>query len=87
MKIEISTMEDRIIDFIRLEILGEGPSFELDADEDLLGSGLIGSMDIFRLIEFIEREFSIKVNPADMTIEHFATVTALTQFIQQQQAV
>lgn len=78
-------MEEKLINYLKTEIIPSGEKLELLADEDLLSSGLLGSMDVFRLIEFIEGQFNIKVGPAEMTIENFISVDAMTTYIQQKQ--
>ena len=80
-------MEQTIIDFIKNDILNGQPDVELDAQEDLLGSGLIASMSMMRIIQFIEQEFDIKVAPQDMTIEHFMTVETMANYVKQSKAV
>ncbi len=72
-------MEEKIIDFIQNELVSGG--IEISSGEDLLGSGLIESMAMMRLIEYVEVEFSIQVQPQDMTIDNFISVDAITSFI------
>ncbi|MEO0625536.1 MAG: hypothetical protein AAFY91_01010 [Bacteroidota bacterium] len=74
---------NQLTEFLKSEIIGEGPEFDLQKDEDLLSGGLVSSMDIFRLIEFLEKEYEIKVEPTDMTIDNFISVEAMENFIKQ----
>ncbi len=74
-------MNETIINFI-IEKLHDGRAdLEIDPEEDLLGTGLIESMAMMRLIAFLEEEYSIKVTPQEMTIENFMTVEAMVNFI------
>ncbi|MEM8583188.1 MAG: acyl carrier protein [Bacteroidota bacterium] len=79
-------ISSQLVEFLKSEIIGEGPEFDLQIDEDLLSSGLITSMDIFRLIEFLEKEYEIKVEPTDMTIDNFISVEAMEAFVSQKRA-
>ncbi len=74
-------MNETIINFI-IEKLHDGRAdLEISPEDDLLGSGLIESMAMMRLIAFIEEEYSIKVSPQEMTIENFMTVEAMVNFV------
>jgi acyl carrier protein len=73
-------MTDKLIKYIEDEILA-GQDIQLEADEDLLGSGLLDSLAAMRLIAYIEKEFDIKVPPQDMTIENFMTVEAIANYL------
>ncbi len=74
-------MNETIINFI-IEKLHDGRTdLEISPEDDLLGSGLIESMAMMRLIAFIEEEYSIKVSPQEMTIENFMTVEAMVNFV------
>ena len=78
-------METRILDYIKTELLADG-DFDLAADDDLLGSGLISSMAVFRLISFLEETFSVRIPPEEMTIEHFLTVNAMAAYVRERQS-
>lgn len=74
-------MTDVIINYILQEIHGGESDLEILPSDDLLGSGIVESMGMMRLIEFIEKKYSFKVPPQDMTIEHFMTVEAMVNYI------
>jgi len=76
-------MKDVLIQYIKENLLVGQQDIELSSADDLLGSGLIDSLGIMRLITFVEEEFSIKVAPQDMTIENFESVDALGDYIKQ----
>ena len=48
---------------------------------NLIEQGLIDSMGILRLISFIEEQFGLILAPADLMLENFATLDAITAFI------
>ncbi|HLI26160.1 MAG TPA: acyl carrier protein [Chloroflexota bacterium] len=57
----------------------------LSEDEPLLGSGIIDSLGIMRLVSYIEEEFGVEVPEDQLVPEHFRTVTALAQFVERLQ--
>ena len=73
-------MKDTIIAFIANELVS-GEDITLQSGDDLLGSGLIDSMGIMRLIAFLEKTYSLKIPPEDMVIEHFMTVDTITTYL------
>jgi acyl carrier protein len=70
-----------LIGFITGELLNDRPDLDLGPDDDLLGSGLVDSLGVMRLIQFIEREFEISVPPEDVTIQHFGKVRAMDAYL------
>lgn len=75
-------MKKTIIQYISNHLLAGKPNTEVSDTEDLLGSGLVDSMGIMKLINFIESEFEVKVPPEDMTIENFMTVQDIEEYLQ-----
>jgi acyl carrier protein len=75
----IEEAEDRIIAFVRRELLGPGVSLSLD--DDLLSGDLIDSLGALRLAAFVEEEFQITVRPSDFVIENFRSVAALAEYV------
>ena len=74
-------MEQKIIDYIKNELHSSTPNLDIEPDDDLLSAGLVDSIGMMRLIQYIEEQFSIKVAPQDMTIENFITVDAMAKYI------
>ena len=75
-------MEKEIIDYIIYEFHGGDQELEIGSEEDLLGAGLVESIGMMRLIQFLENQFKVKVHPRDMTIENFMTVGAMVRYIE-----
>lgn len=73
-------MKEKIANYITSEFYS-GENMQLATDEDLLNAGLIDSMGLMKIIQFIEEEFDFKVGPEDMTIEHFISVDAMADYI------
>ena len=65
------------------QLHGGNTELDINPEDDLLGSGLIESLGMMRLIQFIEEKYEVKVGPQDMTVENFMTVEAMVNFIEQ----
>jgi len=76
-------MDHKIINFIKTELHGGKADLEIFPEDDLLGGGLIESMGMMRLIQYLEEEFEITIPPQDMTIANFMTVDAMVNYIKQ----
>lgn len=77
-------MKEEIQKFIHQDLLSG--QHDVGLDEDLLLSGLVDSVGLMRLVEFIEQTLKIKVPPKDFTIENFGTVNALGDYLHAQSA-
>lgn len=75
-------MKEEIQTFISNDLLSGQQQVGLD--EDLLLQGLVDSVGLMRLVEFIEQTLKIKVPPRDFTIENFGTINALGDYLQGQ---
>lgn len=74
-------MTDTIAAYIATEFHPDQPDLKITPDEDLLAANLLGSMDMMRLIAYLEEEFDFRVEPMDMTIENFITIQAMADYI------
>jgi acyl carrier protein len=54
---------------------------EITPDTPLLESGVVDSMGVMTLVAFIESEYSLVLDMDDLTIENFATVNDIKNFI------
>lgn len=73
-------MKDKIESYI-INNLASEPLDKIYDDEDLLGSGIVDSMGMMNLINFIENEADIKIPSEDMTIENFMTIKNIMQYL------
>jgi acyl carrier protein len=72
----------RIKDFIKEEILFEDTTAELNDDTQLL-NGVMDSLGLMQLVAFLEEEFDVEIDDADMTADHFRTVGDIEQLVNQ----
>jgi len=54
---------------------------EIVGDTDLLLTGLVDSLGVVVIVEWIESRLGISIDPADVVLEHFQTVDAMVAFV------
>jgi acyl carrier protein len=69
-----------IRDYLQHEILGETAT-DIAVDQNLLLSGILDSLGVFRLIAHLEDEFDIEIPPQDVTLENFATLAKIDAYV------
>lgn len=74
-------MDEIIKDYIKKEFMFDNPQAVLENDESLVQGGTVDSLGIFLLIEFVERQFGIKVQPEDVVVENFETVNSIMSLV------
>ncbi|MEM7352907.1 MAG: acyl carrier protein [Acidobacteriota bacterium] len=55
---------------------------ELQDDEDIFALGFVNSLLAMQLIAFVEKEFSITVDDADLDLDNFRTIDAIDALIE-----
>lgn len=80
----MNTLEDRLLAFVRGELLGDLPAAEgaaaaIDADTYLFADGMINSLKILRLIAFLETELRREIADSEVVMESFRTVRAMAR--------
>lgn len=73
--------EDDLLTFIADDLLRGRSDGGLQPEDDLLGSGLVDSLGVMRIVAFIEKQFGIAVPPEDVRIEHFLTVRDIARYL------
>jgi acyl carrier protein len=54
--------------------------------DDLFALGFINSLYAMQLIQFVEKEFGVKVLDADLDLANFRTVDAIAEFVERKTA-
>jgi acyl carrier protein len=76
------SIESEIERFVLNELLyGGGPS-ELAIDEPLISSGLLDSMDLLRLIAYLEEHYGVAVEEGDLIPENFETLHFIGSYVE-----
>lgn len=71
--------EAALIEFIMADVaLDEG---QIDGATDLLLTGLVDSLGVVLIVEWIEAELGRSIDPADVVLENFQTVDAMMEFL------
>jgi acyl carrier protein len=73
-------IEALIKEQIAQEFMYDRDTDVLTNDYPLIEQGIIDSMGIMRMINFLEEQFGITVEPEDFLLEFFETVTAIKLF-------
>jgi acyl carrier protein len=74
---------DVIEKFMVTEVSVDLDKKSLEPDEDLLGSGIIDSLGIMKVVLFMEDTFGIKVNDEEIVPDNFQTLNNMVKFIEQ----
>lgn len=67
-------------DYIKDEFL-RNPNAQLDENEDLIGTGILDSLGILRLVAYIEDTFGIEVPDEEVIYENFHSLTAMESYL------
>jgi methoxymalonate biosynthesis acyl carrier protein len=73
-------MREKITQYIIQKL---GIDFQLAGDEDIFEKGLATSMFSLQLVIYLENEFGIEVENADLRLNHFNTIEHIEQFVSQ----
>jgi acyl carrier protein len=73
----------KIKQFIVEEFMPDVPVEELDTDFDLLTGGVVDSLGLLQVVAWLETEFDIGVDDAELGPESFRTVGAIKAFVDQ----
>lgn len=79
-----SPLADVLVEMIRTEI--NPAADDLGPDTDLLLTGYVDSLGVVRIVNWIEDELDVEVDPIDVTLENFQTVTAMVTYIETRRA-
>jgi acyl carrier protein len=70
----------RVRDFINEEIL-RGEGLVIQRDSDPLLEGAIDSVGLLHLVAFVEEEFDIEIDDAEIVPENFATPSSIEELV------
>jgi acyl carrier protein len=71
--------ERSIVQFIAE--LASGETVAIDSDTRLIELGIVDSMGLVRLIQFVEQQFGVVIPDADVTPDLFETPAALAAYV------
>lgn len=77
-----TTTTNKLRDFIVHELRWDGPREELTDEYPLLASGVIDSLGLFRIVAYIESEYGIEIDDADLVPSNFGTLAAMSKLVE-----
>jgi len=72
---------DPIMEFIKNQLVREKPMKNIGRGDDLIESGIIDSLGILKLLEFLESKFSINIADEELIPENFESIESIESFI------
>ncbi|MEA5510552.1 acyl carrier protein [Crocosphaera sp. UHCC 0190] len=63
------------------QFMYDKPEVNLDNDLPLIEQGIIDSVGIFQMISFLEDKFQVILDPDEVLLENFETVSAISSFV------
>ena len=76
----MSDTRTKLLGFIQRELAQGRSGIDVER-ESLVESGIIDSLGIMKLVDFIEREFRVKIGDADLVPENFETLDDITKLL------
>lgn len=72
--------------FIVTELVSDEEYTNLDYKESLIETGIIDSLGVKQLIDFLENRFSVNTNDEDILPENFENIDSIFLFVQRKKA-
>jgi len=82
---EHPTVEQRIRDFVGQNLIFSADGFAYPDDASFLQEGIIDSLGVMQLVEFVQKDFQIPVDQQEVTPENFDSVARLAAYIRRRQ--
>jgi acyl carrier protein len=54
----------------------------LTASTSLVTAGILDSLAVLQLVEFLEQQYGVDIRPDEMTVEHFDTIQDIAELVQ-----
>ncbi len=71
-------LAERLRAFVDDEIALDG---DVAGDTDLLLTGLVDSLGVVQIVDWIEQELDTEIDPGDVVLEHFRSVDAMVAYL------
>ncbi len=76
------TTQQMLENFILTELLFSGSIKKLDYDQSLLSSGILDSLSLLRLIDYIQEDMGVEIDVEEITPDNFQTINAAARLIE-----
>ena len=77
--LEQRTLSVELTTFIDEEVSSGGEPVR--PETDLVMTGLVDSLGVVLIVEWLEQRLSIEIDPGDVVIEHFVSVSAMIEYL------
>lgn len=78
---------ERVRGFVHESFLYMRPGFTLGNDESLMEKGVIDSMGVLELMEFLQSGFGISLSDDDITESNLGTLASIARFVMVKQSL
>jgi len=75
------SVEESIRSFVAQNLLYAEGDFPYSDDASFLQEGIVDSLGVMQLVEFVAKTFELKVDQQEVTPENFDSVTKLAGFV------
>lgn len=76
---------EQLIDFIESAIATADD--DIDVDTDLLLTGLVDSLGVILIVDWLEEQLEIEIDPGDVTLENFRHVSDMLDYLARRDAI
>jgi acyl carrier protein len=82
----LQAFDTEIVAYLQGVVAESGNSLTVTSETELLETGLLDSINLVRLVQFLEERFGIRISDADLGVELFATPAAISSYVEQRLA-
>jgi acyl carrier protein len=76
-------VQDQLREFIVAQFMYEQNNKALELDDDLLNQGIVDSMGILQVVNFMEEKFGVRISDEEITPENFRSLRVLSELVAQ----
>ena len=77
----MTKLQDELLDYLMAEFGEDIPGLALTVDTNLLDEDVLDSLGIFVLIEHLETNYNISIEPEDVVVANFSTVKTIVRLV------
>ena len=77
----MSQIESAIRAQVKEEFVANSVAVNLSEDVNLIEEGIIDSLGIFIMVEYLQDRFQIQILPEEVVLDNFQTVGAMTRLV------
>jgi acyl carrier protein len=78
---EMIDVRARIRDFVQNDLAASAGINSVRDDESLQETGIVDSLQILRLVTFLEESFEIQIQETEIVIENFHSIDSIDKFV------